>query len=186
MDYSHYNGQPVDMAVQLVNTLDAVSGEEKLVTPADVATFIDSHDNTDWCRPGWEPTERDLHEVRALRSRLRGVFEAEDQAGAASVLNGILSDVHAVPRLSVHGEGPHLHFESQDGSPARWLGAITAMGLTVAMIEGGFDRFGTCAAVTCDDVFVDSSRNHSRLHCSGKCTTRENVAAHRARQREQD
>jgi predicted RNA-binding Zn ribbon-like protein len=35
-------------------------------------------------------------------------------------------------------------------------------------------------------VFVDSSRNHSRLHCSGKCTTRENVAAHRARQRDHD
>jgi predicted RNA-binding Zn ribbon-like protein len=60
------------------------------------------------------------------------------------------------------------------------------MGLTVAMIEGGFERFGTCASATRDDVFVDSSRNHSRLHCSGKCTTRENVAAHRARQREQD
>jgi len=186
MDFSHYNGQPVDMAVHLVNSLDAATGEETLVTPADVAKFIDSHDSADWCRPGWEPTERDLHEVRALRSRLRDVFETDDQAVAAAVLNGILSDVHAVPRLSVHGVGPHLHFESQDGSPARWLGAITAMGLTVAMIEGGFERFGTCASATCDDVFVDSSRNHSRLHCSGKCTTRENVAAHRARQREQD
>jgi predicted RNA-binding Zn ribbon-like protein len=57
------------------------------------------------------------------------------------------------------------------------------MGLSVALIEGGFDRFGRCNASTCDDVFVDGSRNHSRLHCSDKCTTRENVAAHRARLR---
>ena len=68
MDFSHYSGQPVDMAVDLVNTLDAASGEEKMVTPVDVARFIESYDNEDWCRPGWKPTERDLHEVRALRS----------------------------------------------------------------------------------------------------------------------
>jgi predicted RNA-binding Zn ribbon-like protein len=57
------------------------------------------------------------------------------------------------------------------------------MGLSVALIEGGFDRFGICQSSTCDDVFVDISRNHSRLHCSDKCTIRENVAAHRARRR---
>ena len=57
------------------------------------------------------------------------------------------------------------------------------MGLTVALIQGGFDRFGICQSSRCDDVFVDTSRNRSRLHCSDTCTTRENVAAHRARQR---
>jgi predicted RNA-binding Zn ribbon-like protein len=185
MDFSHYNDHPVDLAVDLVNTLDAADGSEGLLTPSDVARFIDTHENQDWCSPGWQPTDRDLHEVRALRSRLREVWLSNDEEEAAAVLNAILNDVHAVPRLSVHGEGPHLHFESRDASPARWLGAITAMGLTVAMIEGGFDRFGVCASGTCEDVFVDTSRNHSRLHCSGKCTTRENVAAHRARQREQ-
>jgi predicted RNA-binding Zn ribbon-like protein len=58
------------------------------------------------------------------------------------------------------------------------------MGLTVAIIEGGYERFGTCSSSTCDDVFVDGSRNRSRRHCSDTCTTRENVAAHRARQRD--
>jgi predicted RNA-binding Zn ribbon-like protein len=170
------------MAVDLVNSFDVVSGEETLQVPADVAAFIDSHDG-DWCRPGWEPEDRDLHEVRALRSRLRQVFEADTSAEAAAVLNGLLADMGAVPRVSVHGTAPHLHFESEAGSPARYLGAITAMGLSVALIEGGFDRFGLCQSSTCEDVFVDISRNHSRLHCSDKCTTRENVAAHRARLR---
>jgi len=183
MDFSHYSDQPVHTAVDLVNSLDVVSGEDKLATPLDVAVFIKSHDG-EWSRPGWKPSERDLHETRALRARLRQVFESSDEAGAADVLNDLLSDVDAVPRVSVHGPGPHLHFESEGGSPWRYLGAITAMGLSVALIEGGFERFGICQSSTCGDVFVDTTRNRSRLHCSDTCTTRENVAAHRARQRD--
>ncbi len=182
MDFSHYSDEPVRMAVDLVNSLDVVSGQETLEVPGDVASFIEAH-NGDWCRPGWQPGERDLHEVRALRSRLRQVFEAATDEEAAAVLNDVLADMEAVPRVSVHGTAPHLHFESEAGSPARYLGAITAMGLSVALIEGGFDRFGICHSSTCEDVFVDVSRNHSRLHCSDRCTTRENVAAHRARRR---
>lgn len=181
MDFSHYSDEPVRMAVDLVNSLDVVSGEDDLTTPEDVASFIEAHEG-DWCRPGWKPTEADLHEVRAIRARLRQVFEAGDQAGAASVLNELLADVNAVPRVSLHGPAAHLHFESET-SPSRYLGAITAMGLTVALIEGGYERFGICQSSTCDDAFVDTTRNRSRLHCSDTCTTRENVAAHRARQR---
>ena len=83
----------------------------------------------------------------------------------------------------MHKDHPHLHFEPTDASPARWLGAVTAMGLSVALIEGGLARLGTCSSTTCDDVFVDTSRNRSRRHCSDTCTTRENVAAYRARQK---
>ena len=125
-----------------------------------------------------------LPEVRALRSRLREVFTATNERQAAASLNAVLQDVSATPRVSVHGKRPpHLHFEPEGGSPARWLGAVGAMGLTTALIEGGFERFGRCASTTCDDVFVDTSRNRSRLHCSDSCTTRESVAAYRRRQR---
>jgi predicted RNA-binding Zn ribbon-like protein len=185
MDFSHYNDQPVQMAVDLVNSLDVTTGVDDFVEPADVVRFIDDHEG-EWCSPDWKPAARDLHEVRAIRSRLRDVFEADGEAGAAAVLNDLLSDMNAVPRIGIHGPGPHLHFESDEGSPARYLGAITAMGLTVALIEGGFERLGICHSGTCDDVFVDNSKNRSRLHCSDTCTTREAVAAHRARQRVQD
>lgn len=183
MDFSHYSDAPVHMAVDLVNTRNPVTDNDLLKAPEDVAAFLVANDGADWCRPGWVPVESDLHEVRALRARLRSVFQAADEHAAAAIINGILSDVEAVPRVSVHGAGPHLHFEPLDGSPARWLGAVTAMGLSVAMIEGGFERFGTCGSTTCQDVFVDTSRNRSRRHCSDTCTTRENVAAYRARQR---
>jgi predicted RNA-binding Zn ribbon-like protein len=183
MDFSHYSDEPVQMAVDLVNTLNAVSGQDTLASPIDVTEFISSRD-ADWCKPGWEATQDDLNDVVALRSRFRSVFDATDQVEAAATINAVLCEADAVPRLSLHGDGPHLHFESDDDSPATWLGAVTAMGLTVAIIEGGYERFGTCSSSTCDDVFVDGSRNRSRRHCSDTCTTRENVAAHRARRRE--
>lgn len=181
MDFSHYSDVPVQMAVDLVNTLNVVNGEEQLGTPGDLTEFIHSHD-TDWSKPGWSATQVDLDEVVALRSRLRMVFDAADHQQAADVINSVLAGAHAVPRLSLHGDSPHIHFESEGNSLSKWLGAVTAMGLTVALIEGGYERFGTCSSSTCDDAFVDGSRNRSRRHCSDTCTTRENVAAHRARQ----
>ncbi len=184
MDFSHYSDKPIEMAVELINTLDVASNEDKLTEAADVTTFISHHDEG-WCTPGWTAEESDLHEVRALRSRLRAVVTAADAATAAENLNSVLADVGAVPRVSVHGTTPpHLHFEPETDSPARWLGAVAAMGLAVALVEGGFDRFGVCGSSTCEDVFVDTSRNRSRHHCSETCTTRENVAAYRRRKRE--
>ena len=185
MDFSHYRGAPVVLAVDLVNTFDAADGTEDLATVHDVEAFIADHGE------GWDPPavsigERDLHEIRAVRSRLREVFDATDSDAAAEIINSLLADVGAVPRISLHGDAPHLHFESSNDRPPRWLGAIAAMGLSVALVEGGFERFGSCASATCDDVYVDTSRNRSRRNCSDTCTTRENVAAFRRRQRAED
>ncbi len=183
MDFSHYSDRPIQVAVDLVNTLNVVSSEDVLNTPADVARFVDNSVG-DWDHLDFHPSEKDLHETRALRSRLRQVWEAGNETEAAEVLNALLADVSAIPRVSTHGSSPpHLHFEPQAGGVAKWLGAITAMGLSVALIEGGYERFGRCNSSTCDDVFVDTSKNRSRLHCSDTCTTRESVAAYRRRQK---
>lgn len=182
MDFSHYSDEPVKVAVALVNTFEAGAGVERLRTVADLAAFIGAHEGAG-SRPGRAPTRRDLDAVRELRSRLRLVFAADDPAEAVGIVNGILADVGATPRVSLHGSSPHLHIEPGDAGPAQWLGAVTAMGLSVALIEGGLERLGTCASSACDDVFVDTSRNRSRRHCSDTCTTRENVAAYRKRRR---
>jgi len=182
VDFSHYTSWPTAVAVELVNTLNVVSGEDRLTTLADAVAFIQALAD-EWRPPDWEPADRDLHEMRALRSRLREAFTAADQTQAAVILNTILGEVGAVPRVSVHGDRPHLHFEPEQEDPVCWLGVITAMGLSAALIEGGFRRFGTCRSTTCDDVFVDTSRNRSRRHCSDTCTTREAVSAYRNRQR---
>ncbi len=185
MDFSHYSDQSVQMAVDLVNTRSPVSGEDRLVDVADLREFVARYED-DWteladqCR---ELTERDLAEVRDVRRRLRTVFRAGDPEDAAAVLNSLLADSHASPRISLHGADPHLHFEPTRGRVAEWLGSATAMGLGVVLCDHGVTRFGVCGSGDCDDVYVDTSRNRSRNHCSTSCTTRENVAAYRRRQR---
>ena len=181
MDFTHYTDEPVQMAVDLVNTLEEYAGEEHLEAPEDVSDFLAEHARG-WLDAPKRVKIKDLHEIRALRSRLRDVFTASDEKAAAAMLNEILADAAATPRVSMHaGANPHLHFEPSDASPARWLGAVTAMGLSAVLVEDGLDRYGICGSSTCDDVFVDTSRNRSRRHCSDTCTTRENVAAYRER-----
>ena len=71
MDFSHYSDAPVQIAVDLTNTLDAITHEDQMATPSDLASFLETHDEGEWCRPGWKAAESDLDEVRALRARLR-------------------------------------------------------------------------------------------------------------------
>lgn len=182
MDFSHYSGEPVELAVKLTNTLDAVTGDDALQTPDDAADFVRSG-LADWSQSALTLSEKDLRAVRAIRSRLRTVWDADGPEGAAAAINEILRLVDARPQVSVHGAAPHLHFEPRSGDPVKDLGTVTAMGLGVALIEGGWERFGTCSSGDCDDVFIDTSKNRSRRHCSETCTTREGVAAFRARQK---
>ena len=123
MDFGHYTDEPVTMAVDLVNTYGEFESEEHLNSKDDLAAFLDEHAEH-WPEAPHRIREKDLHEIRALRTQLREVFTAQDESSAADQLNEILADVGAVPRVSIHaGAEPHLHFEPMDGSPARWLGA---------------------------------------------------------------
>lgn len=185
MDFSTYNDLSVEMAVDLVNTFEKFAGEDSLETPDDLEGFLDKY-REDWHDSDWPSgpvSERDVRQTRKLRGELREVFNASDETEAARRLNSMLADVAATPRISLHGGSPHLHFETTSGGVSDWLGAATAMGLSTALVENGLNRFGVCSSSTCEDVYVDTSRNRSRKHCSTTCTTRENVAAHRARTR---
>jgi predicted RNA-binding Zn ribbon-like protein len=181
MNFSHYSDRPVELAADLVNTRqpdhDALADSDQL------EAFLDGYRDLwkDVAKPA-QPSE--LPKIRELRDSLRAVFEAPDHATAAAGINVILNDHGAVPRVSVHSGEPHLHFEPLQGSLTAWLGATTAMGLATVLIDHGVERFGVCNAGDCDDVFVDSSRNRSRLHCSTTCSTREAVASYRRRQAE--
>ena len=182
MDFTHYTNDPVNLAVDLINTLGTVSGTDSLDDDESLARFLRERSGiwqTDL--PGVSPG--DLSGVKHLRAELRSVFEAEDAHTAADRINAILRDSGASPFLSTHGKSPHLHFEPEGGSLTEWLGVITAMGLATAIADHGFDRLGSCESDTCADVYIDASRNRSRRHCSPTCRTRENVAAHRQRKR---
>ncbi len=182
MDFSHYTDHPVSLAMSLVNTGDSLSGEDAIDTVEGLEGFVASI-HPDLGAPDWDLTPADVTRIQHLRARLREVFAAAgDEVVAAAILNGILSEAGAVPRVSVHdGVEPHLHFEPVDAGPFAWLGATSAMGLSVVVCDHGSARLGICDATACADVYIDTSRNRSRRYCSDTCSTREHVAAFRKR-----
>ncbi len=181
MDFSHYSDEPVELAVDLVNT-DEIESDDigDLTTLKEFLSRYESLGPIDVAKAG----DTDLSRIHALRDVLREVFDAPDEATAVGHLNAILAENDAIPRLSLHSGQPHLHFEPVGSSVSSWVGALTAMGLAGVVVDHGISRFGSCQASNCRDVFVDTSRNRSRTHCCGTCSTREAVAAYRKRQAE--
>jgi predicted RNA-binding Zn ribbon-like protein len=184
VEFASYKDRSVAAAVDLVNTHSPFSGHEHLTGPAELAAFLDRHD----MRPARPPTEKDLAEVRAIRERVRAVFEAGDPERASTLLNRLLRDVDAHPQLAAHdGEPWHIHFAPTEAPLARHVAATAGMGLAVVLAEGGFDRLGVCAWERCRDVFVDTTKNRSRRFCKASvCGNRSSAAAYRARQKAAD
>jgi predicted RNA-binding Zn ribbon-like protein len=184
MNFSHYSERPPQLAVDLVNT-DETDGDE-IATLADLRRFLEDFD--DLRPPSTDTaTESELVAIHALRDKLRQVFDAGDEPTAMRHLNDILAGNEATVLLSMHdSEPPHLHYEPVSSSVASWLAAITATALAGVMVEHGISRFGSCQASNCRDVFVDTTRNRSRIHCGSTCSTREAVAAYRRRQATRD
>lgn len=181
MYFNHYTNKPVHLAVDLVNTIQ--SDGDTIATASELCEFLEQY------RELWEgvarpPKTSELESIHELRSSLREVMEASDDEHATGLINQILTGYGAIPRISLHSGEPHLHFEPIDSTMTSWLGATTGMGLAAVVVETGVNRFGVCEAKDCYDVYVDSSRNRSRRHCSNTCSNREAVAAHRRRRSE--
>ncbi len=180
MNFDSYTDCGVEMAVALVNTNSRTSGEllrdERALRTLLARLRVSAIGRID---------EGVLAEVRAVRTRLRAVFDATDDHEAAQLVNTLLAEAGALPQLSAHdGEPWHLHYTPPGAPLATRLAAECAMGLAGVLRSGGFTRMSTCADETCGDVFVDASRNRSRRYCDpDTCGNRANVAAHRARRR---
>jgi predicted RNA-binding Zn ribbon-like protein len=177
MNFTHYTDQPVTLAIDLVNTLQPVSGRDRLADVAALRDFLRAHDHDA------DPGPDDLARVRELRADLREVFAAADQQVAAELINRLLERSGATPRVRAHDGAPHLHFEPGGAGLAERLGAACAMGLAIVLCAFGVDRLGICASASCRDAFVDKSKNRRKRYCCEACAHRESVAAFRARLR---
>ena len=181
MDFAHYADDAAQLAENLVNSLEIVSGTEHLADPAALGTFLSDHD----LKVPDGITDGDVDAVKRLRERLRTVFEAPDEGAAVGVLNELLCDVGARPEITNHdGEPWHLHYVASDAPVADHLTAISAMGIASVLLTFGWERLGVCRADECRDVFVDTSRNKSRRYCGESCSSRTNVARFRARHKQ--
>jgi len=182
-DFGYYLECSLDLAVGLANTHDPLSGKnDRLGDAGTLSSFLAEH-KVSYAR---RPSQGDLEQVWGLAARLREAFDARDERSAAKILNEMLQGSNASPELTDHdGEPWHLHFTPEDSSLHQRLTAETSMALAVLISQGEFERLRVCEAESCTDVFVDKSRNRSRLYCSPQiCGNRASVAAFRAREKE--
>ena len=138
--------------------------------------------------------EADVARLRAVRTRLRGVFEAADEGDevrAVDLLNALMLEFPVSPQISGHDTLDdatgrpdwHMHLADHSATASAAYSAIACMGLAFQLTTLGVDRLGICEAAPCRNAYVDTSTNRSRRYCSDRCATRANVAAYRARKR---
>ena len=168
-----------DTTAALVLAADLVNSDE-LTDVAALEGFLDKH----LVEPRRRATAADLETVRALRPKFRAVWQATDTEALAGLVNELLSDSGARPRLTDHGGGWgwHLHVTGHDAALEHRIAAQAGFAFAdlVRMRETG--RLRRCEAPDCDAVLVDLSKNRSRRYCdTGNCGNRQHVAAYRER-----
>lgn len=176
MEFGHYTDRTALVAAGLVNLY---RDSDRPPRPPDVRALLVEHGQ----RVG-RLTADDVAALATLAGRLRRVFTAPTTPTAMRVLNALVTEADARPRVVVHdGTEPHLHFTPYDAPLVQRMTANAAMGLAVVFCDHGATRLGACPAADCGRVFVDTSRNATKRFCSDACANRTNVAAHRARTR---
>jgi predicted RNA-binding Zn ribbon-like protein len=169
--------------------VDLVSSEPDELEPDDPLSSLDGLRAFlaawPWLVPRAE--DRDLAPLVRLRGELRAVFDDAAEGGSAAMverINHLLARHRPQPSISGHDDSDwHLHIADDRGPVATEFATGAVMGLAMAFLALGADRFGSCADPRCRGVFIDSSRNRSRRYCSDRCASRANVAAHRERRR---
>ncbi|MGX1836319.1 CGNR zinc finger domain-containing protein [Streptomyces diastaticus] len=180
-----------DYALRLVNSEEPARGTDTLTSVDAVRALFGT--STQAAR---RATDADVTRFRAVRGRLRAVFEAAadgDERQAVHLLNALLLEFPVSPQVSGHGELDaegrpdwHMHLADHPSNATSGYAAIAAMGLAFHLTEFGADRLGLCEAAPCRNAYLDTSTNRSRRYCSDRCATRANVAAYRARKRREN
>ncbi|MEU6712412.1 CGNR zinc finger domain-containing protein [Nonomuraea purpurea] len=181
MPFGHDMVHSLATVVELVNTSPSTGGDEGLPSLAELRAFVESRQISGVTAL----TPRDLGQVRLVREAFHRVFISKDQAAAVRLLNALLSETSITPRLTEHDGHPlHMHYFAADSTLAEHVAADCGVALAHLLVEGEAERLRTCSAPDCDRVFVDESRNRSRVYCDSRtCGNRMHVAAYRARRR---
>jgi predicted RNA-binding Zn ribbon-like protein len=182
MNFAHYSVNiPYDaLAENLVNTYDVSLPEpEHLHDIEELCRFMEYHG----LKPGKTLTSRDLQRVHALRATTREVFESRDAGQAMRRTNALLRDKQYAAALSARNAVAMLGWKiAPHYSAIARLEAAVALNLAASLHAVGFHRYRVCQASPCRDVFVDLSKNGSRIFCGPRCATRVHVARFRGRE----
>lgn len=118
-----------------------------------------------------------------LAEALHDVFlcvAAHDVGGAVPLVNALLREYPASLHLSMSPPWS-LHYHDHSMPPVKgWqVGCAAALGSFIS--SGAWQYIGRCEAVHCDRIFLDDTKNSSRLFCTKRCQNREKVRAFRLR-----
>ena len=177
MLFAHDTEVALAAAAALVNTIDG--DEDNLADVAALDAYV-----TEWGFTGTRRRDRrELDEVRALRPRLRRMWQS-DKDDLVRQVNELLREAKALPQLVKHDEWDyHLHATSPEQPLADRMMVEAAMAFVDVIRTDELARLSVCAADNCECVLVDLSKNRSRRFCEHGCGNRANVAAYRARKR---
>lgn len=180
--HRHETGHVLETLVAFVNTAPECAGDERLRSPEDVRAFI----RTWLITEVQDPAEGEIGALHRLRSQFIDALRTADEGDRRAAVNELLRGATVAPRLADHdGLGPHVHYFPTDASLADHLRADCAMGMALLLSAGEGQRLKSCEAPTCRRVFLDSSKNRSRVYCDGRsCGSRVHAAAYRRRRRE--
>jgi predicted RNA-binding Zn ribbon-like protein len=176
MRFAYDTEQALQAAVVLVNS----------ASPPDSLSTIEEFDDfyTQFGYTGRrDRTRAELDAVRAIRPRLRELLTA-DRDGAVHMVNELLAEAQAVPRLVRHDEYDwHVHAIDYQRPLASRIIVETAMAMIDVIRADEMSRLGICADDACDGGVLDLSRNRSKRFCSVACGNRIAAAAYRQRHR---
>jgi predicted RNA-binding Zn ribbon-like protein len=175
VDYDTYGSGAVELAIDLANA--------ELESSGAVEAFLTAHH--DWFAPETvlRTSDRDAAKVRGTAELIRRVAVATSQPQVLERLNELLELARPRPYATDHDGELHLHYARPDSPALEQLTTTVAMGLSQVVVQHGWQRLGVCSAESCDNVYVDTSRNASRRYCSNTCASRSTVAAYRARRK---
>jgi predicted RNA-binding Zn ribbon-like protein len=172
--FAHDTVASLRSAVDLINT-----GEQPdtLTTVAQLDAWYAQHGYTG----RHDGDEAELAALRALRPALRELLTT-DRDRAAELVNAMLAESHALPRLVRHdGLDWHIHATPADAPLDRRVVVETAMAMIDVIRADDLSRLSGCADERCNGLVLDLSRNRSRRFCTTTCANRNAVAAYRAR-----
>jgi predicted RNA-binding Zn ribbon-like protein len=175
MLFTHDTEMSLNWTAALVNT--GRGGAEELPDVDALDFFVEQ-----WQWSGSRAHDQaELNAVRALRPRFAQLW-AMSQDEAVALVNELLAEARALPQLVRHdGWEYHIHATSPDAPLADRMAVDVAMAMADVIRAGELGRLRYCAAVDCDNVLVDLSKNRSRRFCGLTCANRVNVAAYRSR-----
>lgn len=180
--YAEHAASLVNAAVEDTDDLRALLNEESL---NEESRNEESRNERSWLVA--RISERDVPAIRRFQRDLRPAFEASargDEAEVVERLNDLLNRHPITPQIAEHDrQSWHLHVSNSSSTVAELLIAEAVLGLVILACDLSPLRLGVCQAAGCAQVFVDTSPNQSRRYCSDRCSSRENVAAYRARQK---